>query len=82
MFLDALSGSPIAICTTFVVFDMQTDRQTFLFNIWKNQISRGGEWSQGLRVILPRSIVNKNWPRLTHGYLRCNKIPTQRSPLR
>jgi len=21
-----------------------TDRQTFLFNIWKNQISGGGEW--------------------------------------
>jgi len=22
---------------------------------------------------------NKNLPKLTHGYLRCNKIPTQRS---
>ena len=34
----------------------QTDRQTFLFNIWKNQISGRGEWPQGLRVILPREI--------------------------
>jgi len=25
---------------------------------------------------------NKNLPKLTHGYLRCNKIPTQRSLLR
>jgi len=25
---------------------------------------------------------NKNFPKLTHGYLRCNKIPTQRSLLR
>ena len=31
----------------------QTDRQIILFNIWKNQISVGGEWPQGLRVILP-----------------------------
>ena len=30
-------------------------RETFLFNIWKNQIS-GGEWLQGLRVILLREI--------------------------
>jgi len=30
-----------------------TDRQTILFNIWKNQISGGGEWPQGLQVILP-----------------------------
>jgi len=29
------------------------DRQTILFNIWKNQISGGGERPQGLRVILP-----------------------------
>ena len=35
--------------------DRQTDRH-FLFNIWKNQISGGGEWPQGLRVILPREI--------------------------
>jgi len=25
---------------------------------------------------------NKNLPKLTHGYLRCNKIPTRRSLLR
>jgi len=25
---------------------------------------------------------NKNLPKLTHGYLRCNKIHTQRSLLR
>jgi len=25
---------------------------------------------------------NKNLPKLTHGYLRCNKNPTQRSLLR
>jgi len=25
---------------------------------------------------------NKYLPKLTHGYLRCNKIPTQRSLLR
>jgi len=25
---------------------------------------------------------NKNLPKLTHGYLRCNKIPSQRSLLR
>jgi len=25
---------------------------------------------------------NKNLPKLTHGYLSCNKIPTQRSLLR
>jgi len=30
-------------------------RQTFLFNIWINQIS-GGKWLQGLWVILPREI--------------------------
>jgi len=46
-FLDALSGSPIEICTSFVVFY--------------------GE---------------KNLPKLTNGYLRCNKTPTQRSLLR
>jgi len=34
--------------------DRQIDRQTFLFNIWKNQISRGWEWPQGLRVIFRR----------------------------
>ena len=32
---------------------LKTDRQIILFNIWKNQISGGGEWPQGLRVILP-----------------------------
>jgi len=25
---------------------------------------------------------NKNLPKLTHGYLRCDKLPTQRSLLR
>jgi len=25
---------------------------------------------------------NKKFPKLTHGYLTCNKIPTQRSLLR
>jgi len=25
---------------------------------------------------------NKNLPKLTHGYLRCNKIPSQSSLLR
>jgi len=25
---------------------------------------------------------NKNLPKLTHGYLRCNKIPSQRSLLK
>jgi len=25
---------------------------------------------------------NKNLPKLTHGYLRCNKFPSQRSLLR
>jgi len=30
-------------------------RQTFLFNIWKYQISEE-EWLQGLRVILPREV--------------------------
>jgi len=34
-------------------FHRQTDRQTILFNIWQNQISGGGQWPQGLRVILP-----------------------------
>ena len=34
-----------------------TDRQIILFNIWKNQISGGGEWPQGLRVILPLETV-------------------------
>jgi len=34
----------------------QTDRQTFLFNIWNNQISGGREWPQCLRIMLPREV--------------------------
>ena len=41
--------------------DRQTDRQTNLFNIWKNQISGGGEWPQGIRVILPLETQSNCW---------------------
>jgi len=50
--------------TLWSMADRHTDRQTFLFNIWKNQISGGEEWSQGLGVILPRNERNEpkiNW---------------------
>jgi len=32
--------------------------------------------------VLLYSMGNKSLPKLTHGYLRCNKILTQRSRLR
>jgi len=35
------------------------DRQTFLFNIWQNHISGGGESPRGLRVILPRETTEE-----------------------
>jgi len=49
------------------IFDTkQTDRQTFLFTIWENQISTGGEWPQSLRVILPRENTSRTVQKTSH----------------
>jgi len=47
------SFSSFFACTTLC------NRQSFLFNIWKTQISGGEDWSQGLRVILPRAMQSR-----------------------
>jgi len=62
------------ICVSGYRVPWRTDRQTFLFNIWKNQTSRGEEWPQGLRVILRRQILPGIWVFDPHTLFKLLKI--------
>jgi len=53
--------------STFCSYRVTVDRQTFLFNIWKSQMSGGGDWPQGLRVTLLRKCTLRvcKWKKLS-----------------